>query len=197
MNAVVIAVVVAVGVLLLSLFIDRVLIPFRARKTVEKLLKNKTQHDPRVLEDPKYGIVVGGVDCLRITSSKGDASELRWSEVEEVHAYKRDLFTTDLICLAFRKSGTEECYEVHEEMAGYHDLLEALQRHLPVEFRVIGAVDNSHSAASQLRPNLITPNSVHNDPMKRVCPPWQARQLQAGMQGRRACMRKEEGGARS
>lgn len=131
MNALVIAVVVAAGVLLLSVFIDRVLIPFRARRTVEKLLKNKTQHDPRALENPKYGTVAGGVECLRITSGKGDASELPWSEVEEVHAYKRDLFTTDLICLAFKKSGKEEYYEIHEEMGGYHDLLEVLQRRLP------------------------------------------------------------------
>ncbi len=127
MNALVIAVVVSVGVLLLTVFIDRVLIPFRARRTVEKLLKSKTQHDPRTLENPKYGTVAGGVECLRITSGKGDASELRWSEVEEVHAYKRDLFTTDLICLAFKKSGREEYYQIHEEMAGYHDLLEILQ----------------------------------------------------------------------
>ena len=131
MNALIPAVVIGGGVLLLWIFVDRVLIPLRARKTVEKLLKSKTQHDPRALEDPKYGTVAGGVDCLRITSGKGDASELRWSEVEEVHAYKRDLFTTDLICFAFKKSGTEEYYEVHEVMGGYHDLLEALQSHLP------------------------------------------------------------------
>jgi hypothetical protein len=131
MNPLVIAVVVAAGVLLLSVFIDRVVIPFRARRTVEKHLKSKTPHDPRALEDPNYGTVAGGPDCLRITSKKGGASELRWSEVEEVHAYKRDLFATDLICLAFKKSGKEEYWEVHEEMAGYHDLLEALQGHLP------------------------------------------------------------------
>jgi hypothetical protein len=134
MNALVIAVVVAVGVLLLSVFIDRILIPLRARRTVEKLLKSKTQHDPRALEDPKCGTVACGADCLRITSGKGDPSQLQWSEVEEVHAYKRDLFATDLICLAFKKSGTEEYYEVHEEMAGYHDLLEVLPSRLP-EFR--------------------------------------------------------------
>lgn len=131
MSAIVIAVLAAICVLLLSVFIDRVLIPFQARRTVEKLLKSKTQHDPRALEDPKYGTVAGEVDCLTITSSKGNVAELRWSEVEEVHAYKRDLFTTDLICLAFKKLGTEEYYEIHEEMAGYHDLLEVLQNRLP------------------------------------------------------------------
>jgi len=131
MNALLIAIVVAVGVLLLSVFIDRILAPFRALRTVEKLLKSKTHHDPRALENPQYGTVAGGVEGLRIKSGQGDASELHWSEVEEVHAYKRDLFTTDLICLAFKKSGSEEYYEIHEEMAGYHDLLEVLQSRLP------------------------------------------------------------------
>lgn len=131
MNALVIAVVVAVGLLLLSVFIYRVWTPLRTRRTLEKSLKSKTRHDPRALEDPKLGTVAWGVDYLRITSGNGDPSQLQWSEVEDVHAYKRDLFTTDLICLAFKKSGTEEYYEVHEEMAGYHDLLEVLQSCLP------------------------------------------------------------------
>jgi hypothetical protein len=85
----------------------------------------------RALEDPKYGRVVGDTDRLRITSGKGGSLELRWSEVEEVHAYKRDLFTTDLICLAFKRSGKEEYYKIHEEMAGYQDLLEVIPSHLP------------------------------------------------------------------
>ncbi len=135
MNALIIAVVAGIVLLLASLFIDRVLIPFHARRSVEKILKSKAKHDPRALEDPKYGTVIGDADWLKIRSGKGDSSELRWSDVEEVHAYKRDLFTTDLICLAFKKSGREEYYEIHEEMAGYHDLLEALPSRLP-EFAV-------------------------------------------------------------
>jgi hypothetical protein len=131
MSALGIAVVAGIILLLLSLFFDRVVTPWQARRSVEKIMRSKAKRDPRALEDPKYGHVVGEADRLKITSSKGDSSELRWSEVEEVHAYKRDLFTTDLICLAFRKCGTEEYYEVHEEMAGYHDLLEVLQRRLP------------------------------------------------------------------
>src|SRR5438128_11457241 len=107
MNALVIAVIAGIVLFLVSVFIDRVLVPFQARRSVEKILKSKAKHDPRALEDSKYGSVVGDTDCLKVRSSKGDSSELRWSEVEEVHAYKRDHFTTDLICLAFKKSGRE------------------------------------------------------------------------------------------
>ena len=131
MSALGIAVVAGIILLLASLLFDRVLTPWQARRSVEKILKSKVKHDPRALEDPKYGRVAGDADCLRIMSNKGDSSELRWSEVEEIHAYKRDLFTTDLICLAFKKSGRDEYYEIHEEMAGYHDLLEVLPSRLP------------------------------------------------------------------
>src|SRR5207302_7569342 len=112
-----------VVLLVVAVFVDRVLVPLQARRTVKKLLKSKVKHDPRVLEKPKYGTVVGDTDCLRIRSAKGDALELRWSEVEEVHAYKRDLFSTDLICLAFKKIVSEDYYEIHEDWQGYHDLL--------------------------------------------------------------------------
>jgi hypothetical protein len=139
-NALVIAAAVALGILLVSVFIARVVIPFKARRTVEKLLKSKIERDPRALENAKYGTVVGGVGCLKITSDKGKVSELQWNDVEEIHAYKRDLFTTDLICLAFKKSGTEEHYEIHEEMAGYHDLLGVLRSRLP-EFTLDWVLD--------------------------------------------------------
>lgn len=131
MNALAIAVIAGILLLLLSVLIDRVLIPFRARRRVEKILKSQGKREPRSLENPKHGRVSGGADSLTINNSKGDSWELRWSEVEEVHAYKRDLFTTDLICLAFKKSGKDEYHEIHEEMAGYHDLLELLPSRLP------------------------------------------------------------------
>jgi hypothetical protein len=131
MNTLALAIVIGVVTLLVWLFIERVFVPFQARRSVEKILKGEVKHDPRVLEDPKYGSVIGDTDCLRVTTCKGDSSELRWNEVEEVHAYKRDLFATDLICLAFKKSGQEEYYQIHEEMAGYHDLFEVLPSRLP------------------------------------------------------------------
>lgn len=109
-----------------SVLIDRFLVPWQARRGLQKLLNSGAKYDPRALEDPKYGRVVGDAEYLRVKRGKGNCAELRWSEVEQVHAYKRDLFTTDLICLGFKKSGKEEYYEIHEEMAGYHDLLEVL-----------------------------------------------------------------------
>jgi hypothetical protein len=131
MGALGIAVTFGITLLLLSVFIDRVLNPLLARRGIKNLLKHEGKQDPRALENSKYGILSYDTDCFRIKNNKGGSLELQWSEVGQVHAFKRDLFTTDLICLAFKKTGKEEYYEIHEEMAGYHDLLEILPTRLP------------------------------------------------------------------
>src|SRR5215831_16826379 len=56
-------------------------------------------------------------------------ASLEWHDVNAVLAYKRDLYTADLICLGFvTASGT---IEVHEEMRGWSELLERLPSLLP------------------------------------------------------------------
>lgn len=84
-----------------------------------------------MLENRKWGLIVAGPDHLRIQSGKGESSDLHWGDIEEIHACKADLFTTDLIRLLFKKSGRDECFEIHEQMAGYHELVEALAKYLP------------------------------------------------------------------
>ena len=86
--------------------------------------------DPRVLEKSEYGTLESAADCLRIVGKK-ERFEISWRDVEEVHAFKRDIFTVDLICLAFKRSGKEEYLEVHEEMSGYYDMLKSLPDRLP------------------------------------------------------------------
>jgi hypothetical protein len=46
-----------------------------------------------------------------------------------IHAFKRDLFTVDLICLAF--SLPDGVVQVDEEMVGYQSLLAELPSHYP------------------------------------------------------------------
>jgi hypothetical protein len=50
---------------------------------------------------------------------------LEWDEVTSVVAFKRDVFTVDLICLAFNTA--DRVCEINEEMIGY----KALVKHLP------------------------------------------------------------------
>ena len=44
---------------------------------------------------------------------------LQWSDVVEIVAYKRDLLTTDLVCVGFRLHGTDDLIEIDEEMPGF------------------------------------------------------------------------------
>jgi hypothetical protein len=129
MKSQIIAAIVGIGLLLTLLYKNRILIPFFARRNIKNILKNKSQNKPQTLENRKNGIVEGNANYL---SFKNDliVFKLRWDEIEEVHAYKRDLLTTDLICLAFKKSGMDEFYEINEEMFGYHALLELLPIYL-------------------------------------------------------------------
>jgi hypothetical protein len=72
-----------------------------------------------------------GVGMLRDPAdSKSFASLFQWTEVERVVAFKRDLLFVDLICLHFEVGG-ERAYEVNEEMAGWDELLSALQQRPP------------------------------------------------------------------
>src|SRR5262245_40597 len=57
--------------------------------------------------------------------------QVRWSGVKEIFAFKLDLLTTDCVCLGFRVSDTGDYHRVDEEMPGYSDLVEAMQRVFP------------------------------------------------------------------
>lgn len=76
---------------------------------------------------------------------------MTWSEVRSVTALKRDLSRVDLICLQF-EGRHGQIYEVHEEMVGWPDLLEALPRHLPgclTEGEMLGKVMHPPFAANE------------------------------------------------
>lgn len=62
---------------------------------------------------------------------KGSAqtSSLRWDAVHTVIAYKRDIYSYDLICLAL--GNDKESIEVNEEMQGWSELVERLPAFLP------------------------------------------------------------------
>jgi hypothetical protein len=75
---------------------------------------------------PSVRFDAGGVQI----SSGGNSAEFAWTAVERVRAYKQDLRTVDLICLAFDLAGGEGCAIVHEECDGYDALVAALQTHL-------------------------------------------------------------------
>jgi hypothetical protein len=58
-------------------------------------------------------------------------STVRWSDVKEVFAFKRDIFSVDLICIGFRISEEGDCWEIDEHMAGYDAVVAAMNGAFP------------------------------------------------------------------
>ncbi len=68
--------------------------------------------------------------------SKGRSSAfVRWMEIKEIDAYKVDAVSYDLLCVSFRyRSGDKDLFvEVHEEAAGYRELMCAVETRFPVK----------------------------------------------------------------
>jgi hypothetical protein len=55
----------------------------------------------------------------------------RRDEVTRIATYKRDLLTTDLICLDFFVGAKNLTYSTHEEISGFNDLQNKLLHHFP------------------------------------------------------------------
>ena len=104
------------------------------QRVLNRLFPDKSESvascHPHPNENRENGIVYEDTICLKVTSPKGDIKTLKWSDIEEVYVFKRDLFAIDMICLSFKKLGKEEYYEINEDMVGYHDLLEVLPKRL-------------------------------------------------------------------
>jgi hypothetical protein len=78
---------------------------------------------------------------------------LEWSTVVEVRALKRDMLTTDLMCLQFVTSGGQ-VLEVHEEMACWSDLLDGLPGLLP------GSMNRQQIYAAVMQPAFTVNETV-------------------------------------
>lgn len=56
---------------------------------------------------------------------------MRWADVKEVFAFKRDIFSVDLICIGFRTSDEGHYFEIDEQMPGYDSVVAALPQAFP------------------------------------------------------------------
>jgi hypothetical protein len=134
----IVAVIAALGIAL-SLVIDRWIVPWRAKTKVDRLIreiKEGKPTSPRSLENSESGKITADEHGFQI-SLKGEATpKLPWAEVTEIHAFKRDLLTVDIICQALRMKFDGLFYEIHAEMSGYHDFQLAMERHLPAYDRL-------------------------------------------------------------
>jgi hypothetical protein len=56
--------------------------------------------------------------------------QFRWSEVQRIFAFKRDIHVVDLICIAFEFTDNT-AVEIDEEMPGYSSVTATLPVHFP------------------------------------------------------------------
>ncbi len=89
-----------------------------------------TDAAPSRLEDPKNGVISLCAEGFTVQAPAFRA-ELTWNEIRQVFSYKRDLVTTDLICMGFGTGGDQSVVETHEEMAGFLRLRQEAERRFP------------------------------------------------------------------
>lgn len=70
----------------------------------------------------------GGFDLRADTSTVGD---VKWNEVQKILAFKRDMVTTDLVCLEFQLVGKDEAFEVNDDVGEFWDLVKRVKDVFP------------------------------------------------------------------
>lgn len=83
------------------------------------------------LEDPALGSLLADDGSLKFAPKDGGVVTIAWTSLVEIRAFKKDLLTTDLVCLELHIDGLDGVYIIHEEMAGYQRVVEAMERFLP------------------------------------------------------------------
>lgn len=63
---------------------------------------------------------------FEIVDTKGARNTVTWTSVCRINAFKRDLFSIDLICIEFYLDGQEFPIEVNERMEGYKFFIDIL-----------------------------------------------------------------------
>jgi hypothetical protein len=77
---------------------------------------------------PEHRRLALAPEDLTLFSAKSSSEQwrVRWSQLEEIVAYKVDAITVDHLCLAFRQHGETAFHVIDEETPGWNSLLEEL-----------------------------------------------------------------------
>lgn len=80
------------------------------------MVRSKRAEWPAVSADPE-GLRIGG-------------ERIAWSDVRRLHAFKRDIYVGDLLCLAIL-AADGRVFEINEESPGWKEAGDAIERFLP------------------------------------------------------------------
>jgi hypothetical protein len=98
---------------------------------IEQLRAGERPHVPERTDwDFEIKLDSTGFAVASLKNGLGSMISINWDSIVEATAFKRDLWTTDRVCIAFHSSDGPGV-EVHEEMKGWVELCEALPEHLP------------------------------------------------------------------
>jgi hypothetical protein len=86
----------------------------------------KRSQDP----EPHVQLVEGGFDVVAPNDGRV-VSRVRWGDVARVLTYKRDMLTTDCICVLFEFHGDRPPLQISEEWPGFADLFGPLSNAFP------------------------------------------------------------------
>jgi hypothetical protein len=121
----------AVGGLVFQLLYRRWYLPRQSRLKLDRLRREEEAGIPPSPRDYRHAIAFdsAGFTVTDLRSKDQERTGMCWDEVCQATAFKRDLFSTDCICLFLaRTDGTG--VELNEEMARWNTLVQALPQHL-------------------------------------------------------------------
>ncbi len=122
--------------LILALVIPRVQDRRRERRWKQILEDVKTGKVPVPSpEDAKNGTISLQATGFTVVfrRRKDNPAAVNWDQVEEIRAFKQDLFTVDLICWGFCCRGNDSMVAVNEEMLGFKELQKAVESRFGVK----------------------------------------------------------------
>ena len=70
------------------------------------------------------------IAVVDLSKPEGNVFSLRWTDIERITVFKRDIFTVDLICLCADFAG-DKGLELDEDMPGWNALIDVLPKQLP------------------------------------------------------------------
>lgn len=124
-------------VLVISAFaIPRMLDRRRERRWKQLLEDIKAGKIPASsLEDAKNGTLSVQTTGFTVVfpRRKNNTAAVHWDQVEEIRAFKQDLFTVDLICWGFCCRGDDPTVVVNEETLGFQELRRAVESRFGVK----------------------------------------------------------------
>jgi hypothetical protein len=116
----------------LGYVVDRWITPWRHQKIMDKIIDDIRSGKTTKPQDYHFGISFdsAGFVVTALKKTSGKPISMTWSEIVRIVAFKRDLFSTDCVCLMMLRHDNMGV-EVDEEMKGWSEFTQTLPIYLP------------------------------------------------------------------